>query len=61
MPEYTLTVFEKNGEPVLDEKFEAKDEKEAKEIGARKLREAGREHSTGRVTSSAGKLVLFNR
>lgn len=61
MPRFTLTVFKKDGEHLLDETFEAKDEKEAKEMGARKLKEAGHEHSTSRVTSSAGKLVLFHR
>ncbi|HET7577949.1 MAG TPA: YhzD family protein [Bacillales bacterium] len=61
MPNYTLTVFEKNGEKLLDETFEAKDEAEAKEIGSRRLKEEGYESHTSRMTSSAGKLVLFHR
>ncbi|HEU5140800.1 MAG TPA: YhzD family protein [Bacillales bacterium] len=61
MPNYTLTVFDKSGETLLDETFEAKDENEAKEIGEKRLKDEGYEHHTNRMTSSAGKLVLFHR
>lgn len=58
---YHLTVFEKNGEKLLDESFEAQSEKEAKEIGLKKLEEKNYTNKTHRCTSSAGKLVLFAR
>lgn len=58
---YHLTVFEKNGEKLLDESFEAQSEKEAKEIGHRKLEEKNYTDKTHRCTSSSGKLVLFAR
>ncbi|APH06071.1 YhzD family protein [Bacillus weihaiensis] len=58
---YYLTVFEKNGEKLLDESFEAQNESEAKEIGQQKLEEKQYTEKTYRCTSSAGKLVLFGR
>ena len=58
---YYLTVFDKNGEKLLDESFEAQTEREAKEIGERKLKEKNLFEKTHRCTSSAGKLVLFGR
>jgi YhzD-like protein len=58
---YYLTVFEKNGEKLLDESFEAQSENEAKEIGQRKLEELNYTDKTHRCTSAAGKLVLFGR
>ncbi len=58
---YYLTVFEKNGEKLLDESFEAQSEKEAKEIGQKKLEEHHFTDKTHRCTSSSGKLVLFAR
>jgi len=61
MGTYYLTVFEKNGEKLLDESFEAQSENEAKEIGQRKLEEQNYTDKTHRCTSAAGKLVLFGR
>lgn len=61
MATYYLTVFEKDGEKLLDEGFEAQSEKEAKEIGQRRLEENNFTDKTHRCTSSAGKLVLFRR
>lgn len=58
---YYLTVFEKSGEKLLDESFEAQTEQEAKEIGQRKLEENNWLDKTYRCTSVAGKLVLFGR
>jgi len=58
---YYLTVFEKNGEKLLDETFEAQNEKEAKEIGQQKLEENNFTNKTHRCTSSSGNLVLFAR
>lgn len=58
---YYLTVFEKNGETLLNESFEAQNEREAKEIGQRKLEEHNFINKTHRCTSSSGKLILFAR
>ena len=57
---YVLTVFEKDGSKALDESFEAATEKEAKTKGESLLREKDC-MKTHRCTSSAGKLVLFQR
>lgn len=61
MSMYFLTVFEKNGEKLLDESFEANSEQEAKIIGESKLKELNLFEKTHRCTSSAGKLILFGR
>ncbi|MBJ7997473.1 hypothetical protein MN093_14905 [Bacillus mycoides] len=58
---YVLTVFEKDGSKALDESFEAATEKEAKAKGESILQEKGLHAKTHRCTSSAGKLVLFQR
>ncbi|MDM5187356.1 YhzD family protein [Bacillus sp. DX4.1] len=58
---YTLTVFEKDGSKALDESFEATTEAEAKSKGETILREKQLYEHTHRCTSSAGKLVLFQR
>jgi hypothetical protein len=60
MPQFTLTVFDKNGEKLLEETFEASDEKEAKKIGENRLRENNYLEKTHRCTSSSGKLILFH-
>ena len=56
---YVLTVFEKDGSKALDESFEAT-EKEAKAKGESILQEKDCMKNASR-TSSAGKLVLFQR
>ncbi|MTH54590.1 hypothetical protein GKZ89_14395 [Bacillus mangrovi] len=61
MGTYYLTVFEKNGEKLLDESFEAGNEQEAKEIGSRKLEEKNYAKKTHRCVDAGGKLVLFER
>jgi len=61
MATYTLTVFSKSGETLLDETFEAANEQEAKKTGTEKLREHNYLETTHRCTSSAGKLILFHR
>ena len=58
---YYLTVFEKTGEKLFDEHFEAQTEQEAKEIGQRKLEENHWSDKTYRCTSALGKLILFGR
>lgn len=61
MGEYILTVFSKSGEKLLDEKFEAKNNEEAKEIGQKRLEEEGYSEHTHRCVSPQAKLVLFHR
>lgn len=60
MKTYKLTIFEPNGEKVLDEAFDAKDDQEAKQIGEKMLSEKGALDKTHRCTSPAGKLILFH-
>lgn len=60
MKSFKITVFEKNGEKLLDETFQANTDTEAKEIGEKLLREKGFEEKTHRCTSPEGKLILFH-
>ncbi|MBS4188761.1 hypothetical protein KHA94_00825 [Bacillus sp. FJAT-49705] len=60
MKTYKLTVFEKNGEKLLDESFQAGDDHEAKGMGEKMLQEKGFDEKTFRCTSPAGKLILFH-
>ncbi|KQL55087.1 hypothetical protein AN964_17285 [Heyndrickxia shackletonii] len=61
MPNYKLTVFEENGEKLLDETFEAANDAEAKKLGETILIEKGAIDKTHRCTSPSGKLLLFHR
>jgi hypothetical protein len=61
MPNYTLTVFEKDGTKLVDETFVAENDKEARAKGEALLEEKGYENHTSRVTSPMGKLVHFHR
>ncbi|WP_347552380.1 YhzD family protein [Pseudalkalibacillus hwajinpoensis] len=61
MEKYIITAFEKNGTNVLDETFEAQDDKDAKKIGQELLKEKGLEKHSARVVSSQGKLIVFQR
>ncbi len=58
---YVLTVFDKTGEKLLEESFEAASEKEAKVTGEKILKEKNYLETTHRCTSTKGKLVLFHR
>ncbi|QED47120.1 YhzD family protein [Cytobacillus dafuensis] len=60
MKTYKLTVFEKNGEKLLNESFQAADDHEAKGMGEKMLKEKGFDEKTFRCTSPAGKLILFH-
>lgn len=60
MKTYKLTAFEKNGEKLLDEAFQAGSDQEAKGIGEKMLLDKGFGERTHRCTSPAGKLVLFH-
>lgn len=61
MSKYVVTVFEKTGEKLFEETFEANNDKEARDKGEQMLEEKGYAESTHRVTSSSGKLVGFHR
>ncbi|MBB6281723.1 MULTISPECIES: YhzD family protein [Geobacillus] len=61
MPTYTLTAFERDGEKLLDETFEAANDEEAKKIGEQMLRERGCFDKTHRCVNASGKLILFHR
>ncbi|GGJ92340.1 hypothetical protein GCM10007063_13700 [Lentibacillus kapialis] len=61
MKTYFLTVFDKLGERLLNETFEASSNDEAKEIGTKRLDEEGYSEHTHRCVSPDAKLVLFHR
>ncbi len=61
MASYVLTVFDGTGKVLVDEKFEAKDDAEAKKIGESKITELNYETYSSRVTRSSGGLVLFHQ
>ncbi|WP_164669585.1 YhzD family protein [Virgibacillus doumboii] len=61
MRTYFLTVFDKSGEKLLDESFEAVNNDEAKKIGEARLEEEGYSEHTHRCVSPEAKLVLFHR
>ncbi|ALC91955.1 hypothetical protein AM500_20780 [Bacillus sp. FJAT-18017] len=60
MKTYKLTVFEQDGEKLLDDSFQAENDDQAKEIGQKALEEKGFAEKTHRCTSPAGKLLLFH-
>ncbi|WP_097158290.1 YhzD family protein [Bacillus oleivorans] len=60
MKVYKLTVFEKNGEKLLDELFEAANDSEAKQKGTELLTKHQYLEKTHRCTSPEGKLLLFH-
>lgn len=57
---YKLTIFEPNGEKIMDESFEASDDNAAKKQGEKILTEKGALEKTHRCTSPSGKLLLFH-
>ncbi|NSL51989.1 YhzD family protein [Calidifontibacillus erzurumensis] len=60
MKQYVLTVFEKNGEKLLEERFDAQNDNEAKQIAEAKLSEQQYLEKTHRCVSPSGKLLLFH-
>ncbi|MBV7508177.1 hypothetical protein KW850_23435 [Bacillus sp. sid0103] len=60
MKTYKLTVFETNGEKILDESFQAEHDEAAKELGEKLLAEKQLLERTHRCTSPSGKLLLFH-
>ncbi|WP_174616199.1 YhzD family protein [Virgibacillus ihumii] len=61
MKTYNLTVFDKSGEKLMDESFEAANNEEAKKVGTARLEEEGYNEHTHRCVSPEAKLVLFHR
>lgn len=61
MQTYKLTVFEANGEKILDEAFQAPNDSEAKTKGENLLQEKNMHEKTHRCTSPQGKLIIFHR
>jgi hypothetical protein len=60
MKTYKLTVFESNGEKILDDSFQAENDEAAKQVGIKMLSEKSLTEKTHRCTSSSGKLLLFH-
>lgn len=60
MRNYFLTVFNPDGEKLMDESFTANDD-EAKKIGEEKLSENGYSEYTHRCVNPEAKLILFHR
>jgi len=60
MKTYKLTVFETNGEKLLDESFEAENDDAAKKTGEQLLSEKNLSEKAYRCTSPSGKLLLFH-
>lgn len=61
MKNYILTVFSKQGEKLLDETIEAKNDDEAKTLGTKRLQEEGYEEHTHRCVAPNARLVMFHR
>ncbi|TFD96954.1 YhzD family protein [Jeotgalibacillus salarius] len=57
---YKITAFSSKGELLLEDSFEAEDDKEAKTLGEKRLEEEGMLNNTHRVVSPRGKLVVFH-
>ena len=60
MEKFRITAFEKNGELILDEQFDAPNETEAKKIGEDKLHSISAFDKTHRCINPKGKLILFH-
>lgn len=61
MKNYVLTAFNDKGKTLINERFEAKNDHEAKKIGELKLADLNYQENTSRVTRSYGGLVLFHQ
>ncbi|MPQ25355.1 YhzD family protein [Bacillus paralicheniformis] len=59
MKSYYVTVFDTSGETLLNERFEAADDEEAKEKGRGMLKEKQLLEHTHRVVHSSGKIIVF--
>lgn len=61
LKDFTLTVFSKKGEKLLDETFSANDDDEAKTIGEKMLAEKDFSEHTHRCVTHDARLILFHR
>ncbi|MEC1261708.1 YhzD family protein [Bacillus swezeyi] len=61
MESYYVTVFDPSGETLLNERFEALNEEEAKEKGKHLMKEKQFSEHTHRVVHSSGKMIVFHR
>ncbi|MDA1476037.1 YhzD family protein [Bacillus changyiensis] len=61
METYYVTVFSPSGEALLNDHFEALNEKEAKEKGEHLLKEKQFSEHTHRIVNSSGKMIAFQR
>lgn len=61
MNNYTLTVFSKAGEKLLDESFAAEDDDDAKKIGIKRLEEENYSEYTHRCVTEDARLILFHQ
>jgi hypothetical protein len=61
MRTYALTVYDENGENLLNESFEAENDEKAKELGQKRLEEENYENHTHRCVTPEAKLILFHR
>ncbi|MDN4526959.1 YhzD family protein [Fictibacillus fluitans] len=61
MKKYFLTVYDKSGGKLLDETIQAADDRQAKELGEKRLLEEQFNERTHRLTSPSGALLLFHR
>lgn len=61
MRTYFLTVFNPDGEKLLDESFTAENDNIAKKMGKEKLKEHGYSEHTHRCVNPEAKLILFHR
>lgn len=59
MKKYVLTVFDKTGKNLLDEKFEAQNDEEAKAICERRLAKENYSNYSHRCVTSDAKLLIF--
>lgn len=60
MKKYKLTIFEPNGEKILDEEIEAENDVKAKQLGEKILKEKNALEKTHRLVSPTGNLLLFH-
>ncbi|OEH92929.1 YhzD family protein [Bacillus solimangrovi] len=60
MKTYYLTAFNKNGETLLNESFEASNDDNAKHTGEQKLTSQNLLDNSYRCVSPSGKLILFH-
>ncbi|MBD3861078.1 hypothetical protein IEE86_15195 [Bacillus sp. 28A-2] len=58
---YFLTVFDRSGETLLNEKITADSDEKAKELGRHRLTEQQYTKHSHRLVDDAGNLLLFER